>query len=980
MGSFVTSCVIQLAAAVVLNAAACNPLPDGETRRATASRQRRACFTFEVGTGEATQLTADQREDLVFHVTFAGGQLAVDSFDFGSETATITNPGKYIVEIYPADATIGSVSFTMSRKPLALHDAFAWRAAEELATHSKATLHTSDVQKSLESWEALGNRSALARTYVKAGDAAIKVGDMLSARSFYEKALDACRSLSDLRCQAEAANNSGLAAQQSGDFEAAAQRLTEAAGDWRKLDDKASYGITLSNMGLLYWYTNDFERAISYYDQARQILRVRDPIANAKVMNNLGLAYQSMGEYGTAQSYFEQAIAVESPRADEAAAVVHARLNLGRNTMLEGRTLAAQRILNRTVEDARKLEDQAALGDALNAAGQNLLARNQPRVAHSVLEEALQLHRQAGDKRAEASDLHCLGSAALAEGDTLAARPYLLEAIEIRKRSELPEKLAESLAVLAAIDRDAGDLEGARDLALQALDTLASVRSHVPGAELRASFYALKRQFVDLLVGIEMTSKGPGAIERGLLAAERGRARALLDLLAEGSILHRIPPALRQRQAAMERQINLTSYELLTAKGSQEAILRKRIQSLIADNEAVTARIRETSPDHVFGASLSSVDELRNLLPTGCALIEYHLAAPKSYLWLVRREGVQVYVLPPRTEIETVANRVIRLFNSPLDRKRSPSLQSEFDRAMNRLSGILLGPIPPSTLGNRLIIVPDGILNQTPFAALPVPGRKALGLEHDLIQIPAASFLAAGRNPRPVSDFPQAFLGVADPVFSTLDARVPASSRRTNRSSPDLPRLPFTGELELASEKVPQSRRKILRGFEATKSTVQALRLADFAVLHFSTHALVDDRIPELSRIALSMVTPQGQPIDGFLRPYDLAALRLNGSTVVLSACRTALGKQVAGEGLLGLTASLFQAGAAQLVLSLSEVDAEASEEFFSRAYAKLFSSQSYNMESALTAARQSLSQSARWSDPFYWASFVVIGRPSEFR
>jgi CHAT domain-containing protein/Tfp pilus assembly protein PilF len=869
----------------------------------------------------------------------------------------------------------------MSRKPLSLQQATIWREAENLATNSKSTGHGTHIADSLHAWEALGERNAIARTYLKQGDAEIGAGNMSTARSAYETALDICRSLDDVRCQAEAANNSGFAAQQSGDFEPAMDRLTEAADDWRKIHEWKSQGLTLSNIGLLYWYTNDFEHAISLHDQAREILRTRDHLANAKVMNNLGLAYQSLGEYGTARSYFEQAIAVESARADGARDAVHARLNLGRNCMLEGQTLKAQQILGRAIKDASALAYRPVLADALNALGQNFLARHDARGAGPVLEQALELHQAVGDKRSEASDLHCLGSAAFASGDRETAQSYIMRAIEIRKQCELREKLAESLSLLAVVDRDAGDLEPARDLAEQALRTLETVRSQVPGPELRASYYALKRQFFDLLIEIEMASNTTTSAEQGLLAAERGRARALLDMLAEGSILRQIPADLLKRRTSIERQIDLISYRLSAGPGNQELTLRARIQSLVANSEAVEARIRETTPVRSLGLSLTSIRQLQELLPRDCALVEYHLAEPKSYLWLVRPESVQVYPLPSRTNIEVETRRVIDLFSRLLDRRRSPALQATFDRAMGQLSATVLGPLRGSALGSQLIIVPDGILNQAPFAALQVPGaRNRLGLERDLIQVPAASFLAAGKAPRKVSRFPKALLGIADPVFSPDDPRLRLAVRRVSHSpAVDLPRLPFTDELQRVTQMVPASRTEILRGFDASPATLQSLRLEDYAVLHFSTHALIDDRIPELSRIALSMVTRQGLPVDGFLHPYNLAALHLNGSTLVLSACGTALGKQVIGEGLAGLTASLFQAGAAQLVLSLSEVDAEASAEFFSQVYSSLLGPHPSNMEHALTLARQALAHSARWSDPYYWATFVVIGRPSGF-
>jgi CHAT domain-containing protein len=179
------------------------------------------------------------------------------------------------------------------------------------------------------------------------------------------------------------------------------------------------------------------------------------------------------------------------------------------------------------------------------------------------------------------------------------------------------------------------------------------------------------------------------------------------------------------------------------------------------------------------------------------------------------------------------------------------------------------------------------------------------------------------------------------------------------------------------SRLVPPARRRILVGFDANVQKLLDLRLEDYAFVHVSTHALIDDRIPELSRVALSMVTPTGRPINGFLRPIHLSALRLGNSTVVLSACDTALGKQVVGEGLMGLTASLFYAGASQLVLSLSEVDSEGSSAFFTEVYSRVFGPPRMATEHALTLARRSLSQSTRWSDPYYWASFILYGRPT---
>ena len=144
--------------------------------------------------------------------------------------------------------------------------------------------------------------------------------------------------------------------------------------------------------------------------------------------------------------------------------------------------------------------------------------------------------------------------------------------------------------------------------------------------------------------------------------------------------------------------------------------------------------------------------------------------------------------------------------------------------------------------------------------------------------------------------------------------------------------------------------------------------------MHFSTHAYIDDRIPELSRIALTLVDRDGRHVDGYLRPQQFAEFRLNRSIVVLSSCETALGKEVLGEGLVGFASGLFSAGASQLVLALTKIDAESSAAFFTEVYRSLFDTQSTGIERALTRARQALAHSTRWSDPYYWASFTAIG------
>ena len=973
--------VLALAWVVPLYAA-CPALDPGKSIRKLITPAASVCFVVRVAPGEAAQIVTSQPADIEIHLENGDTSILIDSFEFGPETITIPFPGQNHLEVRLLAGTPTGPSriILMSRTSLSLQAAQTFRYAENQATNSKRSRKPADIADSLRLWQELGDTAAIARTYLQTGYASYRAGNLPPARDAFELALALCRKSGDVRCAAEAITNSGAIAQQLGDFDASLARLNEATGEWRKLADPLGEGQTLSNLGLLFRQTGDYQRAISHYDRAARTLPRGAALAHAVVLNNLGVCFQALAEFDKARHYFEAALRAESALRDAARDEVRARLNLGRNFMMQGQHVRALAILNAALADAKRQDDRPAIAIALNNLGQTLLAAGRATEAQPHLEAALKLHRILGDNRLIAADLHYLGVAAAAGGRVDAARQFFTQATELRRACSLPDAAADSLFSLATLERDAGNRTASSALVEQALTLLESVRRQVPGAALRASFYAQKRRFFDLLTDLALHSGKPNAAADGLLAAERGRGRALLDLLAEGSVLRPLPPGLLQRRQNIQRQLSLLSLHLTGSARDSESGLRRQVEALVGEDERIEADIRQEIAGQEIGRPLRSLQELQGALPAGSALLEFHLGERESYLWLADRTHIQVFALPPRATIEAQARRVTNLFGRILERRRSPEKQTAFQHALGALSVTLLGPLRGSALPGRLVIAPDGILGRVPFAALTLPSASTgLGLTRTLIQVPAAAFLIADRPPRPVSDFPQAMLALVDPVFSLHDPRAAGLGKgaKPALAAPDLARLPFSGELD----SVPRARRVILRGFDASPTGLQELPLEDFAVLHFSTHALVDDRIPELSRIALSMVDRQGRTVDGFLRPYQLAGLHLNGSTVVLSACDTALGKEVLGEGLAGLTASLFRAGASQLLLTLAEVDAEGSSEFLRRVYGKLFSGRSDaaapDMEHALTQARVALARSGRWADPYYWASFVLYGRPN---
>lgn len=392
------------------------------------------------------------------------------------------------------------------------------------------------------------------------------------------------------------------------------------------------------------------------------------------------------------------------------------------------------------------------------------------------------------------------------------------------------------------------------------------------------------------------------------------------------------------------------------------------------------AEIRQAVHASALGHPLQSVAELQATLPADSAVLEYYLGERESYLWVVESSRIRSFRLPGRSAIEGLASRTVNRFGAILERRRSPQLQAAFEADLRELSAVLLGPLRGTHLPPRLVLVLDGVLNRVPMAALRPPwSHESFGLTYDLIQAPSAAYLLASKPPQAIAGFPISVLVIADPVFGVDDPRVTAVKQSSSQPA-SLARLPFTGDVTALSSLVPSAHIRVLRGFDATPPVLRKLNLQEFALLHFSTHAFIDDRIPELSHVALSLVDRTGRHIDGYLHPYQFAEFRLNRSIVVLSSCETALGKEVLGEGLVGFANGLFSAGASQLVLALTKIDAESSAGFFAEAYKSLFKDRTTGMERAATQARRALANSTRWSDPYYWASFTVMGSLSAAR
>jgi CHAT domain-containing protein len=299
-------------------------------------------------------------------------------------------------------------------------------------------------------------------------------------------------------------------------------------------------------------------------------------------------------------------------------------------------------------------------------------------------------------------------------------------------------------------------------------------------------------------------------------------------------------------------------------------------------------------------------------------------------------------------------------------------------------------------IGNkRLLIVADGFLQYIPFNALQNPNETTkyspLILTNEIITLPSASTVISLReNNRSKTTNSKQIAVIADPIFTQDDERVKLSktpnkkvngdlgqlalNRSIGNTSLQLDRLKATRqEAEAIKKLIPEKEQIQVLDFAANLNFVKTQNLADYKIIHFATHGIANSNNPELSGLVLSLFDNQGNPENGFLRLNDIFNLKLNADLVVLSACQTGLGKQVKGEGLVGLTRGFMYAGSPRVVVSLWSVDDQGTSILMSRFY-QLMLEKKLPVSAALRQAQIEMLQQENYKLPYYWAAFTMQG------
>jgi CHAT domain-containing protein/Tfp pilus assembly protein PilF len=849
-------------------------------------------------------------------------------------------------------------------------------------------------------WQALGDKQGEGRATNNLGAVFSRQSALHKAKPLYEQALACWRESGDFNGQGRATFNIGTIHQQSGERQQALDWYEAAIGMYQQGGAREPIAGVWNTIGLLYFEMGETQRALDFYARVLSFFRAaveRNPDVNreteiSRVLNDLGEVYASMGREKEAEalSHFTQALAIREKTGDKYEAAM-TLANLGLFHASAGRDGEARDCYERALAYARETRYRSLEAATLGHLGE-LMAPADPGKSRDLYRASLALNRELNRRDAEALTLYRLARLDLHQGYLVDARASIESAISLSEES----------------------------------------RATIASQQLRSSFFATKQDYFELYIDVLMRMHGqmPGAgYDRlAIQASERSRTRSLLELLAETQVRLKTKsdPGLSDNAEALRRQIVQQSnhhFTLLRSRSSQPqevAETEERIRSLTAEYDQAVTKMRAANPDYAALTAPRPLDwaQIQAQLDRDSILLQYSLGADRSYLWAVSSDSIERHVLPPRQQVKEAA---LRLYESliahqprPGDRQ-NPKQRFERERNADRevwpraahLASMLLGPVAEKLAGKRLVIVPDGALQIVPFNVLPVPRQVAavlggglkemppvpLIVEHEIVYLPSVSTLSQQRKAPGAAGYTSRQIALfADPVFSAENPRTIAGERSPVRASPgretparayhrdglSLGWLKYSAQ-EAANIEALSNRKASLfaRRFDASRDAVLHAELKRYPIIHFSTHALFNDQHPALTGIVLSLYDRRGRQREGFLPLHDIYNLELAADLVVLSACQTALGREIRGEGMIGLTRGFFHSGARRVVSSLWMVDDSTTCDLMTRFYAAMWR-QGKTPAAALREAQiglwRQLSNQPEKQSPYFWGGFILQG------
>ena len=774
---------------------------------------------------------------------------------------------------------------------------------------------------------------------------------------------------------------------------------------WQELNVPNQVAEVLINLGFIEFRKGAWQASMSFYIQAQQLIvdEAAEPYMMGQMKVGLADAFLETGmpatgleRYREALEYYRQ---MKSP-----GPVVSTEWGIGSAHYFIGNYNEALAILKNARTEAVALNDERLAAFCDDFTGRSYYELQDYPAALRYYQAAYDGFTKTGNPMEATNVVALMGQVYQQQGNFQSARTHYLRALTSFQKVSDQLNEAATLYALGSLELEQNSVDAAEEHLRQSIEMTEEMRRVSLSSDLTAAFSARVHdryeKYIDCMMRKYGSSQTPDLVKKAFETSELSRARSLAELLraTQANLFPGLDPAVAAHEKRLRGYLNdneNAKIRLLSGKFevSELKAFESDYQRLKAEHDQLIQNIRRLNPSYeqVIEPTAWNLRKIQEQVVADdqTVMLEFSLGSEKSYLWAVTRSEIKSYELPNEGTIDPLARRVHKLLSTP----PLNNADNELSGAVQDLARMVLWPAREHLNKQRIIVVPDGVLNFIPFQILPSPSSdKLLVDDAEIINAPSASIFGdlqeEARDRQPPPNLLAAF---GDPVFAadyqpnadkseqviaTAQLRSALRDNDLNNETFDpsaLTRL-FHAKRELDSlGEVAGQKALIVREYDATRDRFLHTDLTQFAILHLVTHGYFNPKHPQNSGFVLSDIDRDQRHMQGFIGLREIYELRAPVLLVVLSACQTALGENVRGEGLMGMTRGFMHAGASSVVASLWEVDDRATAELMKLFYSNMLK-RGMKTGEALRAAQNSIRQRPEWRSPHYWAAFTLQG------
>lgn len=861
----------------------------------------------------------------------------------------------------------------------------------------------------------LGDRKSEAQVLSRIAKIHEYLGNSQLALKTYQEALPIARNDRFARIEASTLSKMGDVYFGIGEYQEALKHFNLSLPISQAMKDRSAEAQTLNALGKVYEALDEDREAMDYFQRAHdQAQTARNSYQIIQTLNSIGKLEIKLGQYDPAEGHLQQALKIcreRGIRLEEAPILS----NLGEIHAARGEEAPAFERFQEALAISQKIGDRQREATSLNQIGAVYRKREQRQLALEFFARALTRSREIGDRWNEAQTLYQIAGLHNQAGNLIEAQRKIEEAINI---IELLRTNFGSREMRASYF---GTVQNFYKLRIDILMQMSRSQGDSYMVEaLTASEMARARSLLDVI------SDGQAGAGAGL-SPEMLRRRNVLrnELLTKNVRLIEL-----QSSGTDARTIALLSREITALENELHAI-----EASIYDGNPAYKALAQPQPLRLDEIQMRIIGENTLLLEYSLGERQSYLwvvsrnslkAYPLGPRKEIEEDAQKMHTIlstrpsenpeqrqAARDEYHRLATALSRkLFGSIADELRNQRLMIVSEGALQYLSfGALASPRSAAGEG--------------PHQARPHSNDfTPLMAHHQVVGLPSATTLAfmrrelAGRSRAPYE-----MAVFADPVFGKYDPRVGNNLARSSpplRGNPDRERsVCFSGEpiqnrgpnpappsaaqeagADVDSSDLPDRRPHVISrllhsrdeadailklapkngrtlralDFRANRELVLGDELKNYRILHFATHGFLNDQRPDFSGLIFSTVDESGKAIEGFLQAEMISGLHFGADLVVLSSCQSAIGKQLRGEGIQGLTRGFMRAGAPRIVASLWKVNDAATAALMKRFYQNMLGDRKLAPAAALRQAQLAMWKDPKWRSPYYWAAFVLQG------